>query len=160
MKTCVFAGTFDPITKGHEAIINTCLSIFDEVVIAVGVNAEKRPLFTENERIALIESAFDGNPRIKVQTFHGLLVEFMRENGYEISVRGIRNVDDYKYENEMFIYNTEMYPELKTLFIPSDKETAFISSTALRALYVAGGDIAVYLPYGAINVAKEMLKTK
>lgn len=160
MKTCVFAGTFDPITKGHEDIINTCLAIFDEVVIAVGVNAGKTPLFSKNERLQLISSVFKDEKRVKVETFDGLLVDYMKKNGYEISARGVRNADDYKYENEMCVYNTDMYPELKTLFIPASKELSFISSTALRSLYKAGGDISIYLPSAAVEKAKEILKEK
>ena len=160
MKTCVFAGTFDPITKGHEAVVKTCLSLFDEVVVAVGINAGKTPLFTKEERVQLVEKAFLGNDRVKVQTFDGLLVDFMKENGYQINVRGLRNADDYKYETEMFIYNTDMYPDLKTIYIPSNKDSAYISSTALRSLYGAGGDVSKYLPENIVELAKDILKRK
>jgi len=160
MRKCVFAGTFDPVTKGHEAVVKTCLSLVDEVVIAVGVNAGKTPLFTKDERVEMVQKAFVGNDRVKVQTFDGLLVDFMKENGYEINVRGVRNVDDYKYETEMFLYNTDMYPDLKTIYIPANKDSAYISSTALRSLYSAGGDVSNYLPENITEFVKGLLKNK
>ena len=158
MKTCVFAGTFDPFTKGHEKIVETCLSLFDEVVVAVGVNAQKKPLFTTEQRVEIIRNTFEGDSRVKVDTFDGLLVDYMKKNGYEINVRGVRNETDYKYENEMAIYNSDMYPNLKTLFIPSDKEFAYINSSALRALYASGGDFSEYLPEKTRALVVSLLK--
>ena len=160
MRTCVFAGTFDPITKGHEKVVKTCLSLFDEVVVAVGVNAGKTPLFSREERVELVKKTFDGIKGVKVATFDGLLVDFMRANGYEINVRGVRNVDDYKYETEMFNYNTDMYPELKTVYVPATSDSVYISSSALRSLYRAGGDLGMYLPENAVETADRMLKSK
>lgn len=160
MRTCVFAGTFDPITKGHEKVVKTCLNLFDEVVVAVGVNGGKNPLFSRDERLKLVEKTFENETRVKVSVFDGLLVDFMRENGYVINMRGVRNVDDYKYETEMFLFNTDMYPELQTVYIPAGKDSDYVSSSALRSLYKAGGDLTAYLPSAIVDLATEMLKRK
>ena len=110
MKTCVFAGTFDPFTNGHEYIVNKCLEMFDKVIVAIGVNVDKTPLFTEQERINAIRKVYQDNARVEVLTYSGMLVDFMKEKGVKITVRGFRNQDDYKYETTMAHYNQDMYP--------------------------------------------------
>ena len=96
MKTCVFAGTFDPFTNGHEFIVNKCLDIFDRVIIAVGVNVDKKPMFTTRQRVNAIKSVFADNKKVKVYSFSGMLVDFMKNKGVTVTVRGLRNADDYK----------------------------------------------------------------
>lgn len=160
MKTCVFAGSFDPITIGHYQTVEKCLKLFDKVVIAVGINPEKTPLFTAEERIKIIKEAFKNINNVEVKEFSGLLVDFMKDNGYNVYVRGIRNGEDYAFENSMAIYNKDMYPELITVFIPSDVEESYISSTAVRTIINLGGDYEKYIPEKAILAVKEIVKTK
>ena len=160
MKTCVFAGSFDPITTGHYQTVEKCLKLFDKVVIAVGVNPEKKPYFTLDERIEIIKKAFDGEKNVEVKAFSGLLVDFMKENGYTVYVRGIRNGEDYAFENNMAIYNSDMYPDLITIFIPSEINTSYVSSTAVRTVIELKGDYAQYIPEKAREFVKLLINKK
>ncbi len=160
MKTCVFAGSFDPITTGHYQTVKKCLELFDEVVIAVGVNPEKKPYFTLEERISIIKEAFSDEGRVRIEAFSGLLVDFMKKNGYTVYVRGIRNEEDYAFENNMAKYNRDMYPELITLFIPSEVSESYISSTAVRTVIALNGDYKKYLPQKSLEIAEKIISGK
>ena len=146
MKNCVFAGTFDPLTKGHEFVINKCIEMFDKVFIAIGVNVDKAPMFSLEERKEMIEKAFSCAKNVTVCTFNSMLVDFMKQNDITVNVRGIRNEDDYKYELTMERYNRDMYPEMTTVFIPTPKELVHVSSTAMRNIINLKGDTSEYVP--------------
>ena len=146
MKTCVFAGTFDPFTKGHEFVVKKCLDIFDRVIIAVGVNVDKKPMFSARHRVNAIKSVYADNKRVKVYSFSGMLTDFMKEKGVTVTVRGLRNADDYKYETTMERFNRDMYGEMTTLYIPTPKELVHVSSSAIRNILKLGGDASEYLP--------------
>lgn len=158
MKVCVFAGTFDPLTKGHAFVIEKCLEMFDKVVVAVGVNVDKKPMFTAEQRIEMIGKTYDGTDRVEVKKFDGMLVEFMKANGILINVRGIRDVDDYKYETTMERYNRDMYPEMTTVYIPTPKEMVHISSSAMRNILDLDGNVAEYVPEAVANFIKSIEK--
>ena len=160
MKTCVFAGTFDPVTKGHEYVVKKCLEIFDKVIIAVGVNVDKSPLFSLDERIALINTTFEGDDRVSVKAFSGMLVDFMKEQDVKVTVRGIRNRDDYKYETVMANYNRDLGGDVLTIFIPTPPELSFVSSSAIRNIIDLKGDFSKYLPEKAYSLAKRYLVAK
>ncbi len=160
MKTCVFAGTFDPITTGHEYVIKKCLTVFDKVVIAVGVNKAKNPLFGHAERVALIKSVFEGESRVEVCEFDGMLVDFMKEKGITVNVRGIRNEDDYKYETTMARYNLDMYPELLTMYIPTPVELEYVSSSAVRNIIELNSDCSKYVPKAVMEFINQKIKNK
>lgn len=160
MKKCVFAGTFDPITNGHAYVIEKCLAMYDEIVIAVGVNVDKRPTFDLNERIEMINSVYGSNPKITVQSFSGMLTDFMKENQILINVRGIRDQDDYKYETTMARYNKDMYPEIITVFMPTPAELTYVSSSAVRNIINLRADFSAYVPKPVWEIAKEILKDK
>ena len=158
MKVCVFAGTFDPLTKGHAFVIEKCLEMFDKVVVAVGVNVDKKPMFTVEQRIEMIGKTYDGTDRVEVKKFDGMLVEFMKANGIFINVRGIRDVDDYKYETTMERYNRDMYPEMTTVYIPTPKEMVHISSSAMRNILDLDGNVSEYVPEAVANFIKSIEK--
>jgi pantetheine-phosphate adenylyltransferase len=160
MKTCVFAGTFDPFTKGHEYVVNKCLDIFDKVVIAVGVNVSKQPYFDLEERIEIIKNIFNGNDKIEICSYSGMLVDFMRDKGVVTTVRGIRNQDDYKYETTMAQYNQDMYPECITLYIPTPLSLAHVSSSAMRNIISLKGDISPYVPKNSVELINKIIKEK
>lgn len=160
MRTCVFAGTFDPITKGHEYVVNKCLETFDKVVIAVGVNVDKKPLFSLEERVDIIKETFKGDERVEVATFKGMLVEFMKSRGIKHTVRGLRNQDDYKYETTMAHYNQDMYDEIITMYIPTPTELTYVSSSAIRNIIALSSDISVYVPDRAKKKIEEILKSR
>ncbi len=160
MRTCVFAGTFDPVTTGHEDMIKRCAKMYDKVVIAVGVNGEKQPYFTTEERVEILKKAFEGNPKIEVEAFDGLLIDFMKERGIKINVRGLRNERDYTYETEMACYNEDFYPELITVYIPTPKRLSYVSSSAVRKIIGIGADISEYIPKNAVEITKRFIELK
>lgn len=155
MKICVFAGTFDPFTKGHAFVVEKCLETFDKVVIAIGVNTDKTPMFSLDDRKQMISLAFKGEKRVEIATFTGMLVDFMKKNDIKVNVRGIRDMDDYKYETTMERYNRDMYPEMTTIYIPTPKELVHISSSAMRNILELKGDASEYLPEGIFEFIKE-----
>ncbi|MBR1967827.1 MAG: pantetheine-phosphate adenylyltransferase [Clostridia bacterium] len=158
MKVCVFAGTFDPFTKGHKFVIEKCLKMFDKVIVAIGVNVDKTPTFTLEQRKIMIERSFKNDTRIEVKSFTGMLVDFMKKEGVEFYVRGIRDKEDYKYETTMERYNRDMYPEITTIYIPTPKELVHISSSAMRNILGLGGDIKSYVPEEVESYIKEIMK--
>ena len=155
MKVCVFAGTFDPFTKGHAFVVEKCLETFDKVVVAIGVNTEKKPMFSLEERKQMISLALGGEDRVEVVSFSGMLTDFMKKNGIKVNVRGIRDIDDYKYETTMERYNRDMYPEMTTIYIPTPKELVHISSSAMRNILDLKGDASEYLPSGVLEFIKD-----
>lgn len=159
MKTCVFAGTFDPFSKGHEYIVDKCLETFDKVVIAIGVNVDKTPMFSLDERIEIIKSIYD-DERVEVASFTGMLTAFMKEKGIKFNVRGIRNEDDYKYENTMAKYNADMYPEMISVFIPTPNDLVYVSSTAIRNILDLHANAEKYLPEKAVETLDKIIKAK
>ena len=146
MRVCVFAGTFDPITIGHTFVIERCLEMFDKVVVALGVNQDKTPMFDLESRKKMIELAVGGNKKVEIASFDGMLVDFMKKNGIKVNVRGIRDIDDYKYETTMERFNRDMYGEMTTLYIPTPKDLVHISSSAIRKILGLGSDASEYLP--------------
>ena len=146
MRTCVFAGTFDPLTNGHAFAIDSLLKMFDKVVVAIGVNVDKNPMFSLEDRKQMILNTYAGNDRVEVKEFNGMLVDFMKKNDILVNVRGIRDVDDYKYETTMERYNRDMYPEMVTIYIPTPKDLVQVSSTAMRNIIELKGDCSKYIP--------------
>jgi pantetheine-phosphate adenylyltransferase len=146
MKSCVFAGTFDPLTNGHKFVIDKCLEMFDKVYVAVGVNVDKTPMFTAFDRVKMIENTYKGNDRVVVKEFGGMLVDFMKENSILFNVRGIRDVDDYKYETTMERYNRDGYPQMTTIYIPTPQNLVHISSSAMRNILSLKTDVSEYVP--------------
>jgi pantetheine-phosphate adenylyltransferase len=160
MKKCVFAGTFDPITSGHAYVIDKCLECFDKVVIAVGRNVDKNPLFSFEQRVEMLKAEYDGNPAVSIKSFDGLLTDFMKENDIFINVRGIRDQDDYKYETNMARYNADMYPQITTLYIPTPSTLLHVSSSGVRNLIALNASFKAYMPPKAFALANEFIKEK
>ena len=162
MKTCVFAGTFDPLTNGHAFAIDCLLKTFDKVVVAIGVNVDKNPMFSLEDRKQMILNTYAGNDKVEVKEFNGMLVDFMKKNDILVNVRGIRDVDDYKYETTMERYNRDMYPEMVTIYIPTPKDLVQVSSTAMRNIIELKGDCSKYIPKAVndyiLNLQKQQTK--
>ncbi len=154
MKVCVFAGTFDPITNGHVFVIDKCLEMFDKVIVVLGINQDKKPMFSLAQRKEMISLVYKNQPRVEVAEFNGMLVDFMKEKGVKINVRGIRDLDDYKYETTMERYNRDMYNKMITIYVPTPKELVHISSSAMRNILNIGGDASEYLPKQILQVIK------
>ena len=158
MKTCVFAGTFDPLTNGHAFAIDSLLKMFDKVVVAIGVNVDKNPMFSLEDRKQMILNTYAGNDRVEVKEFDGLLVDFLKKEDIKINVRGIRDEVDYKYETKMARFNLDMFEEIITVYIPTPAELVHVSSSAVRNIMSYGQEPEKYLPAPSLDAVKEKLK--
>lgn len=143
----IYPGSFDPITIGHLDIIKRLNNMFDEVVIAILINKAKHSLFSIKERKQLIEKDIEEYKleNVKVKTFEGLLVDFAKKENSKIIARGIRAIADYEYEMNIAQFNTELYPDLETIFLLSDPKFSFISSSGIRELASFGGDVSKFV---------------
>jgi pantetheine-phosphate adenylyltransferase len=151
MRTAIYAGSFDPITLGHLDLMKRSLHFVDRLVIGVAVNSTKQPAFTLEERAALIvdalgEDARGATPRVEVRHFRGLLVDFARDVGATLSVRGLRAVADFEYEFQMALMNRHLSPALETLFLVPSVDTTFISSSLVREVARLGGSVDALVP--------------
>ena len=147
-KTAIFPGTFDPFTNGHLDIVNKGLRMFDNIIIAIGVNTSKRQLFPIEKRKEWIEHVFIDNDRVEVMTYSGLTTTFCTEVEAAFILRGLRTTTDYEYEKQIAFVNEQQSPELQSVFIMSQQENSIISSTIVRELIIYGGDYKDYLPEG------------
>jgi len=143
--TAIYAGTFDPITRGHVDIIRRARAIFDKVIIAIGENPAKKTLFTLEERALLITEVTGagnrGNPHLSVLAFSGLLAKLCESKGVNVIVRGLRALTDFEYELAMAHANKVLAPKVETIFIPTAPELSFVSSSAAREIARFGGDV-------------------
>ncbi|MAZ37629.1 pantetheine-phosphate adenylyltransferase [Salibacteraceae bacterium] len=146
MKRAVFPGSFDPITIGHEAIINRALPLFDEIVLAIGVNSNKSYFFTLEERISVLEKCFEGQPKISIASYSGLTTEYCKTIKASHILRGLRTAADFEFERTIALMNKKMAPELETIFLISEPEHSAISSTVVRDILKNGGDISDFVP--------------
>jgi pantetheine-phosphate adenylyltransferase len=144
----VFPGTFDPLTNGHTDIVLRSASIFDKIVIAVLNNANKSTMFTVEERVAVIREEFSGwENRIEVESFSGLLVDFVRQKNTKVIVRGLRATTDYEYEAQMALMNRHLSTNhIETFFLMTREENSYISSSIVRQVLVLGGDVEKLVP--------------
>jgi pantetheine-phosphate adenylyltransferase len=140
-RVAIYAGSFDPITRGHEDLVHRSLEYVDRLVVAVATNSTKTPLFTIEERVGLIRAAVDGEPRVEVRSFGGLLVDFAREVGASLLVRGLRAVSDFEYEYQMALMNRHLSPKLETVFMMPSLDTTYISASMVREVARFGGDV-------------------
>lgn len=147
-KTALFPGTFDPFTNGHLDIVNKGLRMFDNIVIAIGINTSKRQLFPVEKRKEWIENVFADNERVEVMTYNGLTTNFCREVQASFILRGLRTIADFEYERQIAYVNEHQNAELQSVFIMSQQENSIISSTILRELIIYGGNYRQYLPEG------------
>jgi pantetheine-phosphate adenylyltransferase len=142
----VFPGSFDPITNGHLDIIGRGLSVFDQVTIAILVNPDKHPLFTVEERVALIRESYRGNDRVKVDTFSGLLVDYAERVGASVIVRGLRAISDFEYEFQMALMNRRLNPRIETVFMMPAESYSYLSSRLVKEVFQLGGPVRDLVP--------------
>jgi pantetheine-phosphate adenylyltransferase len=142
LPTAIYAGSFDPITRGHEDLIHRTLGFVDHLIVAVATNSSKQPLFTIDERVELIRQAVGDAERIEVKSFHGLLVDFAKAEGASLLVRGLRAVSDFEYEYQMALMNRHLSPGLETIFMVPSTDTTFISASLVREIARLGGEVS------------------
>lgn len=142
----VYPGTFDPLTRGHEDLVRRACGLFDHVVVAVAASTAKQPFFSLEERLDLARRTLADMPNVEVASFGGLLVDFVRDQGTNLVLRGLRAVSDFEYEFQLAGMNREMYPELETVFLTPSEQYMFISASMVREIARLGGDIRPFVP--------------
>jgi pantetheine-phosphate adenylyltransferase len=157
MRSAVYPGSFDPLTNGHMDIIRRATRLFDRVIVAVLENEGKAPLFSVAERMELIRRCTRDLPTIEVQSFTGLLVDFMRASGCRVVVRGVRAISDYEFELQMALMNRELSPDSETIFLMAAVEYTYVSSRLVKEVFGLGGDVARLVPAPVLEKLKARL---
>jgi pantetheine-phosphate adenylyltransferase len=145
-RIAVFPGSFDPVTIGHTDIVNRGLSLFDEIIIAIGINTAKNYMFELQKREQWLNELFKGHKQVKVQTYKGLTVDFCKKAGAGFILRGVRSVSDMEFERSVAAMNKKMDPNVETVFLFSDPAVTAVSSTIVRDIIRHGGDATQFLP--------------
>jgi pantetheine-phosphate adenylyltransferase len=155
-RSAVFPGSFDPLTNGHVDIIERGSRIFDRIIVAVAINAEKTPLFSVDERVGVIREVFRGLASVEVDTFDGLLVDYARRQGASALIRGLRAVSDFEYEFQMALMNRRLNHDLETVFLMPDEKYTYTSSRLIKEVFMLGGEVSGLVP----PVVEERLRNK
>ena len=142
LRIAIYAGSFDPITRGHEDLILRSLEFVDRLIVAVATNSAKQPLFSVEERVDLIRTALNGEQRVDVKSFGGLLADFAARENANLLIRGLRAVSDFEYEYQMALMNRHLSPNLETVFMVPSLDTTYISATLIREIARYGGDVS------------------
>lgn len=150
-RVALFAGSFDPITIGHEAIINRACCLFDKIIIGIGKNSEKHCMLSVSRRQELIEKVFAENEKIEVVAYSGLTVDFCRQKGIKYLLRGLRSAADFEFERTIAHTNSVLDSEIETIYMLTQPEHSFISSSIVRDIYLHKGEISAFLP-SCLNV--------
>ena len=154
-----YPGSFDPLTNGHLDVIERACKLVDELVVAVGTHATKRPLFSHQDRLALLRACLEPigkrtDTHISVVDFDGLAVTAARQHGAKLIIRGLRDTTDYNYEMQMVGMNAQMAPDLQTVFLPSSPHVRHISATLVRQIAEFGGDVSAFVPKNVLQALK------
>jgi pantetheine-phosphate adenylyltransferase len=164
MKIAIYPGTFDPITNGHLDIIERASELFDEVIVALARNSQKSPLFSEPERLKLIQQSFiehcPERTNIRADAFQGLLVEYAAAKGATAVVRGLRAMSDFEYEFQMALMNRKLAPNLTTVFLMPHEEYTYLNSTIIRELARYGKDVTTFVPLVVSDALREKFEIK
>lgn len=154
MKKCVFPGSFDPITIGHVDLVLRALPVFDEIIIAVGVNSSKKYLYTLEKRIEWIEKCFVNQPKVRVATYDNLTADFCKKVEARFLLRGLRNAADFDYEKTISQINNIIGDGVETFFLISQPNLSHVSSTIVREIVKGGADITPFLPSAIVDDVK------
>jgi pantetheine-phosphate adenylyltransferase len=157
-RIALYPGSFDPPTNGHLSIIHRGLKMFDGLTVSVLMNPAKDALFTIEERVELLRGLVEGNKRVQVKTFSGLLVKFAAEEGVNTVLRGLRAVSDFEYEFQMANMNRKLSPELETLFMMTGEDYFYISSRFVRDVARLGGDVSGLVPPNVLKALQKRFK--
>ena len=145
-RICLFPGTFDPITKGHVDVINRSVSLFDKLIIGIGINSSKEPMFSVEQRCDWIREIFKNEPRVEVASYKGLTVDYCKEIEAQYILRGIRYISDFEYEKAIADMNRMLVPEIETIFLTCSPQYSTISSTLVRDVIRNGGNVKQFIP--------------
>ena len=154
MVTAICPGSFDPITVGHVDIIKRAADMFDRVIVLVAHNRSKTSTFTVDERVEFIKRVTKDIPNVEVDSFDGLLVDYVRDKGAKAIVKGLRAVSDFEYEFQMALVNKKLYPQADTVFLTTSAENMYLSSSAVKQVGSMGGDISPFIPDQVLNDIK------
>jgi pantetheine-phosphate adenylyltransferase len=152
----VYPGSFDPLTNGHVDIILRGARLFDRIIVAILVNAEKRPLFTLEERVEIVRQVFFDRPNVEVDTFNGLLVDYVERRQAQVIVRGLRAVSDFEFEFQMALMNARLSPTIETVFMMPAEQYTYISSRLIKEVFALGGRVHGLVP----ELVEERLRGK
>jgi len=150
MRRAIFPGSFDPITLGHVDIVNRALPLFDEIIIAIGVNSDKKYMFTLEKRVNFIKENYKNEPKIKVTTYSGLTTDYCLKMNVNFILRGLRNPADFEFEKAIAQTNRKL-SNIETVFLLTSADTSFISSSIVRDVYRHGGDISGFVPKSVLK---------
>lgn len=160
MKTAIYPGTFDPVTRGHLDIIARAAQMFDRVVVTVAVNSAKTPMFTTDERLTLVRAAVKEArlPNVTAEAFSGLLVNFARKKKASALIRGLRAVSDFEYEFQMALMNRKLAPKITTVFLMPHEKYTYLNSSIIREVARLGGDVTDLVPAAVARALRQKLK--
>lgn len=145
MKTAIYPGTFDPITNGHTDLVQRAARLFDRVIVAIAANPGKAPAFPLARRVELARTALEGTDKVEVCSFDSLLVDFARQRGADVILRGLRAVSDFEYEFQLASMNRQLAPAIETVFLTPSEQYAFVSSSLVREVAMLGGDVSHFV---------------
>ena len=160
MKKCVFAGSFDPPTTGHKQVVENCLKLFDEVVVAILINPDKKTLFTVEERTKLLCKLFAKEKKVRVLSFDGAAVDLLEKENTPFFVRGVRNTVDFEYENANFFANKKLKKDIVTLYFPAEQDSIHISSSLVKSSFKFNKDCKPYIPAEIYEDIEKLMKDK
>jgi pantetheine-phosphate adenylyltransferase len=160
MIKAVYPGTFDPLTRGHEDLVRRASTLFDSLIIGVADSPAKRTFFTLAERVEIAREVLADVENMQVVGFNGLLIEFVRQQGARVVLRGLRAVSDFEYEFQLAGMNRSLYPEMETIFLTPSEQHMFISATLVREIAALGGDVSKFVhPLVAKRLKQKAKKT-
>ena len=145
-RIAVFPGSFCPFTIGHQSVVERALPIFDKIIIAIGINSDKEEYFSVEKRIKWINDVYSNEHRISVKFYKGLTVDFCKKENANFIIRGLRNIDDFKYEKTISQMNNKLKKSIETIFLITKPETSHISSKIIRDIIKNGGDVSEFIP--------------
>jgi len=158
-RLAIYPGTFDPITNGHLDLVRRALPLFDHLIVAVGQNPEKRPLFDAAERVALVRESLQGLDQVEIEMFDGLLAEFAKEKGAVAIIRGLRAVSDFEFEFQMALMNRRLAPEIETVYLMPNEKYTYLSSALIKDVARHGGDVSRFVPEAVVRILHEKFST-
>jgi pantetheine-phosphate adenylyltransferase len=157
-RTAIYPGSFDPLTNGHLDVVQRAAKLFDRVIIAVASNDSKHPLFTKDERVALVKSAVAKLPNVEADSFDGLLVEYVAAKKAQAIVRGLRAVSDFEFEFQLALMNRKLDEKIETIFMMPKDTYTFLSSRIVKEICRLGGDVSSFVPPNVQTALKKKLK--